>query len=184
MFERGIDGHSMDALYEPVIRIPLVIFEPGRKTGMSIHTPTSAVDILPTMLHVTGREIPEWAEGQILPPYRTTEVDPGRSVFAVRANKNRQKEPINQRASLALVKGRYKLHYYFGYPERGIEELVKLYDIESDPEELVDLYASQRGTADELLAELKARLDEFQPALSLKSRFYRFYRDMSPKIWV
>ncbi len=30
MFERGISAHSTDALYEPVIRIPLMIFEPGR----------------------------------------------------------------------------------------------------------------------------------------------------------
>ncbi len=31
MFERGIDGHDTEVLYEPVIRIPLMIFEPGRK---------------------------------------------------------------------------------------------------------------------------------------------------------
>lgn len=160
MFERGIDGHSMDALYEPVIRIPLLIFEPGRTTGMNVHTPTSAIDVMPTMLHVTGHEIPEWAEGEILPPYRQTEVNPGRSVFVVRANKNGQYEPINQRASLVLVKGRYKLLYYFGYEERGIDELIKLYDVEADPEELVDLYDSQRSIADELLTELKSRLDE------------------------
>lgn len=160
MFERGIDGHSMDALYDPVIRIPLVIFEPGRKTGMNVHTPTSAVDILPTMLHVTGQQIPDWTEGEILPPYRSTDVGPERSVLAIRANKNGQYEPLNRRASLAMAKGRYKLHYYFGYEERGIVELVKLYDIEADPEEMVDLYDSQRSIADALLAELKARLAE------------------------
>ena len=38
--------------------------------------------------------------------------------------------------------------------------LIKLYNIEVDPEELVDLYDSQRGIADELLTELKSRLDE------------------------
>lgn len=160
MFERGIDGHSMDALYEPVVRIPLLIFEPGRKTGLNVHTPTSAIDILPTMLHVTGHEIPEWIEGEILPPYRSTEMEPGRSVFVIRANKNGQYEPLNQRASLAIVKGRYKLLYYFGYEARGVDELIKLYDVEADPEELVDLYASQRSIADELLKELKSRLDE------------------------
>jgi len=159
MFERGIDGHSTNALYEPVVRIPLLIFEPSRKTGMNVHTPTSAIDVLPTMLHVTGHEIPEWIEGEILPPYRSTEMESGRSVYAVRANKNGQYEPINQGASLVIIKGRYKLLYYFGYEERGIDELIKLYDIEADPEELVDMYALHRGIADELLEELKSRLD-------------------------
>jgi arylsulfatase A-like enzyme len=127
---------------------------------MDVHIPTSAIDILPTMLHVTGHQIPEWVEGEILPPYRTGEINPERSVYVVRANKNDQLKPLNQRASLVIVKGRYKLLYYFGYKEREIEELVKLYDIESDPEELVDLYASNRGIADPLLEELKLKLDE------------------------
>jgi arylsulfatase A-like enzyme len=160
MFERGIDGHSTHALYEPVVRVPLLIFEPGRKTGVNVYTPTSAIDVLPTMLHVTGHEIPEWIEGEILPPYRSAETEPTRSVYVVRANKNGQYEPLNQRASLVIVKGRYKLLYYFGYEERGIDELIKLYDIEADPEELVDVYVSHRSIADELLKELKFKLDE------------------------
>ena len=160
MFERGINGHSMDALYEPVVRIPLLIFEPGRRTGMNVHAPTSAIDVLPTMLQVTGQQIPEWIEGEILPPYGSTEIDPERSVYVVRANKNGQYEPLNRRASLVIVTGRYKLVYYFGYKERKVDELIKLYDIEADPEELVDLYASQRSIADELLKELKSKMDE------------------------
>jgi arylsulfatase A-like enzyme len=160
MFERGIDGHSQHALYEPVIRVPLVIFEPGQKTRIDVHTPTSAIDVLPTMLHVTGHQIPEWIEGEILPPYRPTEIDPERSVYVVRANDNGQFEPLNRRASLVIVKGRYKLLYYFGYKERGIDELIKLYDIEADPEELVDLYVSHRNIAEELFKELKSKLDE------------------------
>ena len=160
MFERGIDGHSEDALYEPVIRTPLLVFEPGREAGMEIYTPTSAIDVLPTLLHVTGHTIPEWIEGEILPPYRSTEVNPERSVYVVRANKNGQYEPLNQRASTVIIKGRYKLLYYFGYEERGIDKLVKLYDIGTDPEELVDLYDSHRSIADEMLDELKSKLDE------------------------
>ena len=97
MFERGIDGHSQHALYEPVIRVPLLIFEPGQKTRIDVHTPTSAIDVLPTMLHVTGHQTPEWIEGEILPPYRPTEIDPERSVYVVRANDNGQFEPLNRR---------------------------------------------------------------------------------------
>jgi hypothetical protein len=60
-----------------------------------------------------------------------------------------------------LVKGRYKLTHYFGYGRlRGSDERVELYDIETDPEELNDLYPSQKEVAGELLGELKAKLAE------------------------
>ena len=59
---------STPMLYEPLIRVPLVIFEPGRRRS-DVHAPTSAVDILPTLLHVTGQPAAGWAEGQILPPF-------------------------------------------------------------------------------------------------------------------
>lgn len=158
MFERGLIGH-MDTLYQPVIRVPLLIFEPGRKDGIDIHTPTSAIDLLPTLTHMTGQTMPDWAEGVILPPFLDTNPDPNRNVYVVSADKNDPKAALTQ-ASTTLIKGRYKLLYYFGYPDFGVNELVKLYDIESDPDELVDLYASQQGIVAELLSELKSKLDE------------------------
>ena len=159
IFERGSIGHSSDALYQPQIRIPLLIFEPGRKTRMDVHTLTSAVDVLPTLSHVTGHNIPDWTEGVILPPYADTNPDPNRNVYVMKATKNDKYVPITH-ASMALIKGRYKLLYYFGDVERGIDEMVKLYDIEADPEELVDLYPLQKDAGDDLLDELKTKLAE------------------------
>jgi arylsulfatase A-like enzyme len=157
MFERGISAHSTDALYEPVIRIPLVIFEPGRKVGVNIRTPTSAADVLPTLAHVTGRPVPDWTDGVVLPPF--ADVDPNRNIYVIRAAKNEPSAPL-VRASTTLVRGHYKLLYFFGYGEKGIEELVKLYDLDSDPEELMDLSTSRRDVAGALLRELKARIQE------------------------
>lgn len=159
MFERGIDGHSTDALYQPLIRVPLLIFEPGRKTGMDIYAPTSAVDVLPTLSHVTGHNIPDWTEGVLLPPYAPTDPDPNRRIYMVKANQNDGSAALT-RASTAIIKGHYKLLYYFGYADRGMDELIKLFDIDADPEELVDLYPTQKDIADELLKELKTKLDE------------------------
>ena len=76
MFERGIQGHVTPVLYEPVIRVPLMIFEPGQKSRRDIHANTSAVDVLPTLLHVTGQEPADWSEGTVLPPFASTEIDP------------------------------------------------------------------------------------------------------------
>ncbi len=159
MFERGISAHSTNALYEPVVRIPLVIFEPGRTTGVQIHDPTSAADVLPTLAKVTGHEAPAWTEGMIMPPFATSAAPADRKIYVVRAAKNDPNLPLTQ-ASTMLVKGKYKLLYFFGYEDRNIPDLVKLFDLEADPQELVDLSTSQKDIADTMLGELKARLQE------------------------
>jgi len=159
MFERGLVGHSGPTLYQPVIRVPLLIFEPGRKVGVDIHTSTSAEDVLSTLLHVTGQEIPDWAEGVVLPPYAPTSPNPDRSIYAVQAYYNDRYAPLTQ-ASIALIKGKYKITYAFGYGKLDGKEHVELYDIEADPEEMVDLSLSEPLITAELFGELKARLAE------------------------
>jgi arylsulfatase A-like enzyme len=157
MFERGIDGHGSDVLYQPVVRIPLIIFEPGRQTGLDVHEPTSAIDLLPTLMHLSGKQKADWSEGNVLPPFSAH--DPGRSVFAVQAIDNSPREPLTQ-ASVIQVKENYKLHYYFGYPQLPGGETVKLFEIKSDPEEMTDLASSKQGVAAELLDELKTKLQQ------------------------
>ena len=143
-----------------------MIFEPGRDTGMDVHEYTSAIDILPTLSHVTGHNTPQGAEGTVLPPYATTQPNSDRNIYVVQAIDNSQTAPLTE-ASTTLVQENYKLHYYFGYPEAGNAELVKLFDIQSDPEELVDLSTSKRGIALELLNELRRKLKEVnEPYLS------------------
>ncbi len=88
MFERGLIGHGNSTLYQPVIRIPLLILEPGRETGTDIHAPTSAVDVLPTLAQVTGHPIPDWTEGMVLPPYSGGNPDPNRPIYALEARRS------------------------------------------------------------------------------------------------
>ena len=159
MFERGIQGHSTDSMYEPVLRVPLMIFEPGRTKGENIYTPTSALDILPTLAHLSGNKSPDWAEGNVLPPFTGKSPDENRGVYAVRALETRINDPIT-RSSIVNVKGGYKLHYYRGYTDRSLPaELIRLFDIKSDPDELVDLAGTHKEIASELLDELKRKLD-------------------------
>jgi arylsulfatase A-like enzyme len=159
MFERGITGHGSRVLYQPVVRIPLIVFEPGRQVGTNVYESTSAVDLLPTLTHLTGRENPDWSEGALLPPYAGNNRQLNRHVYVVQAIDNPHSAPLTQ-ASIVLIKEDYKLHYYLGYPETPEGELVKLFDLKSDPEELVDLYASKKGIASDLLEELKSKLAE------------------------
>lgn len=161
MFERGIQGHTTATLYQPIVHIPLLIFEPGKQTRQDIYTPTSAIDIMPTLLHVTGHPIPDSVEGSILPPYSKALL-PGRNLgpFTVQARYNEVTYPLTQ-ASVMHVIDNYKLVYYLGYEELGSEaEKFMLFDLEADPEELTDLSQTKRETATDLLNIVKTKLKE------------------------
>jgi len=157
LFERGIFGHDTKVLYQPVVRIPLMIFEPGRTEGMDIHTPTSAVDVLPTLARLAGQEPPAWVEGTVLPPFAPTVSNQG--IYTIQAIDSNPNAPLSQ-VSVSLVRDNFKLHYYRGYDETAGEDIVKLFDIQSDWEEMTDLSRTKPGTASELLNELKTRLAE------------------------
>jgi len=165
MFERGILGHITPVLYQPLVKIPLIIFEPGRRNRIDIFSNTSAVDLLPTLLHVIGEAQADWREGDIFPPYAPTELDLERNLYVVQARKNDQYKPLTI-ATIVLVKGQYKLMYFFGYEELGGEERIELYDIENDPEEINDLSATKKETANEMLHELKTKLAEVDKPFS------------------
>jgi arylsulfatase A-like enzyme len=157
LFERGILGHSTEVLYQPVVRIPLIIFEPGRKTRSDVYAKTSAVDVLPTLLHVTGGQLPDWTDGVVLPPFAVNAPDSKRNIYVMDAKHNKQQSPITE-GTLMLVKAQYKIMYFFGYEKLNGNERAELYDIESDPEELIDLSISEPQITAALLGELKAKL--------------------------
>ncbi len=161
MFERGIFGHRTPALFQPVVRVPLVIVEPGQRERRDIHALTSAVDLLPTLMRITDQQVPDWSEGEVLPPFSGSEPRPDRSVYAVEAKFSDPERPLNP-ASAMIVKANHKLAYYRGYEELGgMGTLFELYDLEADPEEMIDLYPSRPEMAVSLKDEL---LERFQQA--------------------
>jgi arylsulfatase A-like enzyme len=159
LFERGVRGHISPLLYQPVVRIPLMIFEPGRTSGMEINAATSAVDLLPTLLHVTGQNPASWAEGSVLPPFATTDPDPQRVVYSLHAKENDPDKALT-RATAMMVQGNLKLTYYFGYQDLRGEDRLELYDIESDPEEMNDIFDEENPRDAGMLAALKQKLAE------------------------
>lgn len=156
MLERGVQRHITPLLYEPVVRVPLIISSPGQTVRRDVHVPTSNVDLLPTLVHLAGNEPPSWAEGQILPGLGGAE-QTGRSIFISESKENRP-FAVWSRATFALRKDRYKLIYYMGYEQYGKEDTFELYDIEDDPEELKDLYSPSLSTAQDLRRELLERV--------------------------
>jgi hypothetical protein len=66
-FENGIWFEHADCLWEPGIRVPLIIRYPaGREAGERIPAQTSIVDIAPTVLRAAGIAIPEGFSGRPL----------------------------------------------------------------------------------------------------------------------
>jgi arylsulfatase A-like enzyme len=159
LFERGIVGHLTPVMYQAGVQVPLVIFPPGQTARQDITVNTSAIDLLPTLLAVTGQELPAWAEGRVLPPFATTPPKPDRSIYCIRGKGVAKNHPLDK-GSTMLVKGPYKLVYIFGYPDFENGASVELYNLESDPNELNNLYPTQKALGDSLLAELLAERDD------------------------
>jgi arylsulfatase A-like enzyme len=154
LFERGAVGHSTPLVFEPVVHIPLIISAPGQRERKDVHALTSNVDLLPTILRIAGLDIPEWCEGQILPGLGGEEkLD--RSVYVVEAKANPAYKPF-RKATLAILKGQYKLIQYLGY--RYYKDRIECYDLENDPNELHNLYPAH-PMAKELWDELQLELE-------------------------
>ncbi|MFC2053524.1 sulfatase [Chloroflexota bacterium] len=160
-FERGVHGHFTRLLFEPVIRVPLLISTPGQSERNDISALTSNVDLLPTLMHIAGLPIPDWSEGQALPGLGGDET-PDRSVYVVEAKKNPAYKPL-KKATIALLKGQYKLIHYLGY--RDYDDEYEFYDLQNDPDELENLYPSH-PIARELQVELDQKLQEVNQPFS------------------
>jgi N-acetylglucosamine-6-sulfatase len=149
-------GHLTPLLYEPLLHIPLLISRPGQHTREDVFAPTNNVDILPTLLQLTGQPIPEWIEGQVLPPFSEQPPDEERSIFAVEAKSNPKLAPLTRKVTVAMIKESNKLIYYIGYPD--LEDQHELYNLADDPQELNNLYNSEKSLAALMQAELEEKL--------------------------
>lgn len=157
LLERSVSGHMTPLLYEPITHIPLIISAPGQTKRVNVTTPTSAVDVLPTLAHLAGQPIPAWSEGKLLPTLGG-EPDAGRSVFTVEAKSNAKQAPLTI-ATVSMVKDQYKLIHYMGYAY-GYDDFYELYKLNEDPEEVGNLYPSDPDFAAALEDELLSKIDE------------------------
>jgi arylsulfatase A-like enzyme len=114
------------------------------------------VDLLPTLLALTGREVPNWVEGELLPGFGG-EGNAERNVYMLEAKSNSAFGPLSH-FTLAMRKGRHKIIMYRGYKLLG-KDVFELYDLENDPEEMNDLFSIESALANDLKTELIRKLD-------------------------
>lgn len=152
LFERGEQGHASALMYAPVTHIPLLISAPGQQTRVDFHSLTSNLDLLPTLLQIAGKQIPDWVEGRLLPDFGGSEdANAVRSIFPMMAKDNAAFRQIKQ-ATFTLIKGAYELFFFTGYP--GHPDAFELYNLHEDPQELRDLFRKDITTASQMKDEL------------------------------
>jgi choline-sulfatase len=140
---RGLWGKS--TMYEEVAGVPLILSGPDIPRAAVIDTPASHVDTYPFILQCAGEDRPEFYDGH-----------PGHSLFGLAAGEKPDRSVLceyhgmgSTTGAFMIRHGRFKYVHYVAYRPQ-------LFDLQSDPEELVDLAGDARHAA--TLAECRARL--------------------------
>lgn len=141
---RGLWGKS--TMYEESAGVPLILAGPEIAAGARCATPASHVDLFPFFLEATGTPMPRGDYKGVSPLALASGVQPDRAVLS-------EYHAIGSTGGVTMLrKGRWKYVHYVRYRPQ-------LFDLENDPEELVDVAGRPENTP--VLAALKAELHRF-----------------------
>lgn len=134
----GMAWKSNGSFYDEIVLVPLVVRYPPLFPPQQSNLPVDLTDLMPTLLEITERPIPDQAQGQGLVPYLTGRRDPAEArpysfCERVRANRENTREVRPGTPASLMVRGQgWK---YVRYPN-GDEYL---YHLETDPGETENL---------------------------------------------
>ena len=139
-------------LYEGLINVGLIAAGPGIKSGRKIKNVISALDLAATFAEIAGSSPPEEWEGRSLCPFFEDGASnrPQHVFCEWRVGESRCGVPLRL---TCVHEGRYKLTY------EAISKIGELYDLESDPYEMKDLWSSTSvsDVKQNLMALIKSR---------------------------
>ena len=139
--EHGRVGWHAHSLYDELLRVPLLLRLPGgRHGGERVEAQVRSIDIAPTLLALAGVAAPAAFEGRSLLARLGPDADP--EPWPARSERDVTRDPL----PTALHDGRYK--WYEG----------RLFDLEADPGERVDLREREPERAARLEADYRAGL--------------------------
>jgi arylsulfatase A-like enzyme len=144
LFEHGV------SVYQNQIWVPLIVKYPGIREGKRIDEPVSSVDLLPTIIEVTGAAHRGPVEGVSL---LRLDAAQGRAIISESYPYSRyyRMYPRFRRVLRAVIAGRYKAII-------SDRNDVELYDLTEDPQETVNRYAAAKDVAVGLKQKLAAYL--------------------------
>ena len=136
--------HWKSSMHEDSARVPLVISGPGFEKGVTDSTASDSMDLQATLFSIFGVARPNHWDGEpIQGMKRNDDTRPMLSEY----------HGHGQRASsYAIRQGRWKYIYHYGLPEQ-------LFDIDTDPQETVDLAAKRPEKVKEMHKALLGYLD-------------------------
>jgi arylsulfatase A-like enzyme len=141
-------------MYEPSIRIPLLIRYPRRiPAGTTIEKMAINVDFAPTILDLLGISGPSNYQGKSLMPLVENKNAPWRKDWLYEYFEYPGWENI--KPNYGVRTERYKYIHYFVDPQE-----FELYDLETDPHEINNLYG--KPGYEDLTKKLAARLEELR----------------------
>jgi arylsulfatase A-like enzyme len=144
--EHGSMWHGR-TVYGEMMRVPLILWGPGLlPRGLRVEEPVQLIDVMPTLLEVSGLPVPGEAQGQSLRPLLAA----GNGRGGVAANGGWKRRPLVSEKnpfgpqefpaasqSYAIVEGNWKLiHNVVRPPEKPEFELFDFYKDEHDQKDL------------------------------------------------
>ncbi|MEM9620747.1 MAG: arylsulfatase [Pseudomonadota bacterium] len=157
--EGGADNHPLRAgkgsVYQGGARVPALLHWRGKLPVHQAEAMMTVQDVLPTLLHVTGAELPADLDGQNLWPALTRRVKHHPGAYLTRG----------QRGDQAYYKWPWKLV--------ASDERLELYNLHDDPLETTDLVAQQP----EQVAAMAQQLQKMPRAESLHIPLYQVFWD-------
>ncbi len=123
-------GHGF-RLWEPVLHVPLVIYDPRAPKGQRVRSRVGLVDVAPTVLDLVGLPVPDGLDGRSLLPALRGEALAERPYYSEVRVVGRKKKKVNRgrdESALAVFLDDHKLVLQDGE--------AKFFDLSSDPMEL------------------------------------------------
>ncbi|MHC4346723.1 MAG: sulfatase family protein [Planctomycetota bacterium] len=120
--------------YEGLVRVPLIFSWAGHfEQGLKSDALVELVDIIPTLLEMTGQSVPKDMQGKSLLPILKCKADPGEHREFVRSVYYKALQGPESYATMLRTR-RYKIVNYHGH------DLGELFDLEKDPNEFNNLW--------------------------------------------
>ena len=155
--EKGL--WTKQVMYEASVGIPLIMAGPGVPSRHECGTPASLVDIAATAFDIFGLAPDEGAPGHSLHSLAASPNNPDRTVFA------EYHDGGSSTGAFMVRWHNWKYIHYSGLPPQ-------LFDLETDPDELVDLGTNKAQRAIEARREGARRLAEICDADAVNARCF------------
>lgn len=158
-FMRG--GPLRGTFYDDVLRVPLIVRHPLLPPAR-IAQLAEVIDIAPTLLDMLGLEAPAEFRGRSLRPAVLESREIRARVFAGSAYTPEKGNRFFRHESIvtAVRERRWKLIHEKLFSTRGTQDAVELFDVDADPDELVDLSSREPERVRELRRTVEAWLEE------------------------